>query len=210
MNIIKTLLTMLFLLSFCFAEKQFLMKIGPAWPSALWDTEKPTAWDASIQTGAVIDKKVAIGGAVDFLWNRDAKENNKGNGVYEIDVTQRTFMFPLSLYLSISPVPDLFLQPCITGSVGLNTMYFSYEGDGTDTTNINSSSRKFDGNGWYMGVIWKIAADAVMRLGDNSGLFAGLEYQWSKPRKMGSSGGNLYLRRNMSGMGIRMGIKVSY
>jgi len=113
-------------------------------------------------------------------------------------------MFPLFAYLSVSPVPDLYVQPCISGYAGLNTMYFTYKGDSTET-NVS-----FDGNGWYMGFIWKIAADAVMKLGDNSGLFAGLEYQWSKPRKLGSNDGNLYLRRNMSGLGIRMGIKVNY
>lgn len=206
MKLNKFIIPLLCFFSLTFAEKQFALKIGPAWPSALWNTEKPTAWDASIQSGALFDDKVAIGGVIDFLWNNDAKETNKGNGIYEINVTQRTFMFPLSLYLSISPVPDLLIHPNIGGSVGLNTMYFSYKGESTDP--LDNSD--LDGNGWYMGVIWKVYTDAELKLGRNSCLFAGIEYQWSKPRKLGSSDGNLYLRRNMSGLGIRMGIKVSY
>ncbi|HMA64455.1 MAG: hypothetical protein ACM31E_01190 [Fibrobacterota bacterium] len=195
--------------SFTFAEKQFSAKIGPAWPSSLWETEKPTAWDAALQTGVVFDKRVGIGGSLDFLWNNDAKETAQGNGIYQVSVTQRTFMFPICGYLSISPLPQLILSPSISGYVGLNTMYFSYEGNSIKKTATDSSFR-VDGNGWYMGLIWKIAADAVLRIGDNSALFAGLEYQWSKPRKLGDSEGNLYLRRNMSGLGVRMGVKVDY
>jgi hypothetical protein len=191
------------------AESQFSAKIGPAWPSSLWNTGKPTAWDAAVQTGAVFDKKVSIGGSLDFLWNNDAKETALGNETYQVTVTQRTFMFPLCGYLSITPLPDLVLSPCIGGYVGLNTMYFTYKGD---STRIATSTKvgHVDGNGWYMGLIWKVAADAVLRIGESSALFAGLEYQWSKPRKLGDSEGNFYLRRNMSGLGIRMGVKVDY
>lgn len=195
--------------SFTFAENQFSAKIGPAWPSSLWETEKPTAWDAGLQSGVVFDKRVSIGGSLDFLWNNDAKETSLGNETYQVSVKQRTFMFPVCAYLSITPLPDLILSPSISGYVGLNTMYFTYRGDSTRIATSTKEGR-VDGNGWYMGLIWKIAADAVLRIGDNSSLFAGLEYQWSKPRKLGESEGNLYLRRNMSGLGVRMGIKVDY
>jgi hypothetical protein len=120
-------------------------------------------------------------------------------------------MFPVTAYLSVTPIPDLFIQPCISGYIGLNTMYFSYKSDSTSYTNQQTDSIfSIDENGWYMGIIWKIAADAVVRLGESSGFYAGVEYQWSKPRKLGTNDENLYIRRNMSGIGIRMGIKVSY
>lgn len=214
MRIQSSLIVVLLLLTISNAEKQFQAKIGPTWPSALWYTEKPTAWDASLQLGSVFDDKVAIGGAIDFLWNKDAKEHKVNSYVSQVDVLQRTFMFPVTAFLSITPAPDLFVQPCISGYVGLNTMYFSYKGDSynnsTDNSVVKHDTISIDGNGWYMGLIWKVALDAVVHLGESSGLFAGLEYQWSKPRKLGSNDGNLYIRRNMSGIGIRMGIKVSY
>jgi hypothetical protein len=211
MRIQLPLITVLLLFSISYAEKQFQVKIGPTWPSALWYTEKPTAWDASLQLGSVFDDKVAIGGAIDFLWNKDAKEHKVNSYVSQVDVLQRTLMFPVTAYLSITPAPNLFVQPCMSGYIGLNTMYFSYKRDSTSYINQQPDSIfSIDGNGWYMGLIWKIAADGVVKMGDNSGLFVGVEYQWSKPRKLGNNDGNLYIRRNMSGVGIRMGIKVSY
>lgn len=213
MRIQSSLIVILLLLTISNAEKQFQVKIGPTWPSALWYTEKPTAWDASLQLGSVFDDKVAIGGAIDFLWNKDAREQKVNSYVSQVDILQRTFMFPVTAFLSITPAPDLFVQPCISGYIGLNTMYFSYKGDSYDSTNTTILQRdtiSIDGNGWYMGLIWKVAADAVVKMGDNSGLFVGVEYQWSKPRKLGNNDGNLYIRRNMSGVGIRLGIKVSY
>lgn len=210
MRIQSPLIIVLLLFSISYAEKQFQAKIGPTWPSALWYTEKPTAWDASLQLGSVFDDKVAIGGAIDFLWNKDAKEQKINSSLYQVEVLQRTFMFPVTAYLSITPAPDLFVQPCISGYIGLNTMYFSYKGDSTNNSTPLKYTVPIDGNGWYMGLIWKAAADAIIKIGDNSGLIVGVEYQWSKPRKLGNNDGNLYIRRNMSGVGIRMGIKVSY
>jgi hypothetical protein len=214
MRIQLPLIIVLLLLSTSYAEKQFQVKIGPTWPSALWYTEKPTAWDASIQTGGIVDDKVAIGAAFDFLWNKDAKEQKVNSYVSRVEILQRTVMFPVMGYLSITPAPNLFVQPCISGYIGLNTMYFSYKGDSFKDSTNNSVLQRYttpiDGNGWYMGLIWKVASDIVVQMGDNSGLFAGVEYQWSKPRKLGDNDGNLYIRRNMSGAGIRLGIKVSY
>jgi len=74
MNLRLITTAVLCIAAWTFAENQFQAKIGPTWPSSLWDTKKPTAWDASLQVGTVFDKKVTIGGALDFLWNNEAKE----------------------------------------------------------------------------------------------------------------------------------------
>jgi hypothetical protein len=124
MRNLSSLIVVLLLLSLSNAEKQFQAKIGPTWPSALWYTEKPTAWDASLQFGSVFDDKVAIGGAIDFLWNKDAKEQKVNSYVSRVDVLQRTFMFPVTAFLSITPAPDLFVQPCISGYIGLKHNVF--------------------------------------------------------------------------------------
>lgn len=199
-------LTVLLIFQTSSGDKLFQMKIGPTWPSSLWDTEKPTAWDASIQTGGVFDDKVAIGCAVDFLWNNDAKEKKYASGIYKVEMLQRTFMFPVAGFVSVSPLSELAVHPCISGFIGLNTMYFSYKGD-RDTI---PRTIKIDGSGWYMGLIWKIAGDCEIKMGQSSSFITGMEYQWSKPRKLEDENEDLYLRRNMSGFGIRLGIKVYY
>lgn len=193
------------------AEKLFQMKIGPTWPEALWNTGKPTAWNASLQSGSIFDDRIAIGGAIDFLWNYDAKEKKIADGIYKVDILQRTFMFPLMAFLSINPAPRLLVQPCFSGYIGLNTMYCSFKGDKNSIV-LDSLWHKLisiDDNGWYMGFIWKVSGDLVVRLGENSEFFSGIEYQWSKPRKLSQSNDDLYIRRNMSGVGIRFGIKIS-
>jgi hypothetical protein len=201
-------LSLLLLLSFSIAaEKLFQLKIGPTWPSSLLNTQKKTAWDASIQTGSIIDKRVALGATFDFLWNNDAREQKLTTGIYRVDILQRTFMFPIMGFLAISPAPHLRLSPCISGYIGLNTMYFSYKSDSTFLSRDTTTT--IDGNGMYMGLIWKLATDAVLRIGDRSGLFAGVEYQWSKPRKLGHNSDDLYIRRNMSGFGIRFGLRIA-
>jgi hypothetical protein len=190
------------------AEKVLTLTIGPSWPQALLNTEKPTAGNASIRYGALFDRKVSIGAGIDFLWNNNAKETETSNNLYQIEVMQRTLMFPLSGFISITPLPDLLVQPGISSQFGLNTMYFSYQKD--STVLINNQRSNIDGNGWYMGFYWKIAADAICKLGENSAILAGVDFQYSKPKKLLENNSNMYVRRNMNGIGIHGGFQFTY
>ena len=187
------------------AERLFLLKIGPTWPKELQWSEKPTAWDGAIQSGLIFDRKVAFGGGIDFLWNVNKKAKPISGTIYRLEKVERTFMFPVSGFFSLDPVPDLLIHPCASIQIGLNTMYYSHKEDSDlpDTTLPNV-------DGWYMGFYLKIAADAIFNLGEQSGIFAGFEYQWSKPQKLGVDSGDLFAERNMSGVGIRMGFRVIY
>lgn len=187
------------------AERFLVMKIGPTWPKELQLTEKPTAWDGSLVTGLIVDQKIAFGGGVDFLWNVNRKTTKLEGNTYQIDKEEKTFMFPVSGYLAISPIPQFRVQPCISTQLGLNTMYYS---SSKDTTGNRNGSRSE--NGWYMGFYWKIAADAVFNLGETSGLFAGLDYQFSKPKKLNVKSDDIFTQRDMNGVGIRMGLRVMY
>lgn len=87
-------------------------------------------------------------------------------------------------------------------------MYFAHAedsiADGQDASSI------VDENGWYFGLYWKIAADAVYDLSEKSGVFAGIDFQWSRPEKIEVNKSDLFTRRDMNGIGIRMGIKVRF
>ena len=62
-----------------------------------------------------------------------------------------------------------------------------------------------------MGFFWKIAADAMVNIGSSTALFAGFEYQWSKPKKLDSDEDeSFFYRRDMSGIGIRMGFRAVF
>jgi hypothetical protein len=114
-------------------------------------------------------------------------------------------MFPISGFFTVTPMPELIVTPSIWGQVGLNTMYFSQKtSDAAADTSVSAE------DGWYMGVIWKIAADALVRIGESSSFFAGFEYQWSKPKKLDIRKDDIFVRRDMSGVGLRMGFRVIY
>jgi len=181
------------------------LKIGPVWPKDLLSQPASTAWDASAAGGMSIDNKVAFGGVIDFLWNRHVSERSIATHAYEIQEDVKTFMFPLSGFVTITPLPDLIISPSIWGQVGLNTMYYSKKNTSADTV-----VSWLDEDGWYMGFIWKIAADAQFTIGENSSLFAGIEYQGSKNNKLGVKSNDVVVRRDMSGVGLRMGLKASY
>jgi len=189
------------------SDKAVVLKIGPVWPRVLIGTDHPAAWDASVITGATIDKRVTIGGGIDFLWNTYSKETRIRNNAYRVDLEEKTFMFPISGYLSLSPVPDLKVSPVLSGQLGLNTMYYSHKENKKEEATPDSALT--DENGWYMGLYWKLALDAVVKLSDNVGFFAGLDYQHSRPKKLGVDDQDKIVRRNMSGIGIRAGLSVS-
>lgn len=189
------------------ADKTVILKIGPVWPRVLMGSDHSTAWDASVISGATIDKRVTIGGGIDFLWNAYSKETRIRNNAYRVDMEEKTFMFPVSGYLSLSPIPDLQVCPVLSGQLGLNTMYYSHKENKKEVTTPDSALT--DENGWYMGLYWKLALDAVVSLSDNVGFFVGLDYQHSKPKKLGVDDQDKVVRRNMSGIGIRAGLSVA-
>ena len=202
------LTTVIFILSIpVHSDKYIQLKIGPTWPVALRGSKKPTAWDASMHYGAIFERRVAIGGGLDFLWNNNNKDVRVSGNVYRREMTEKTFMFPISGYIALSPIPDYRFHPCISGQIGFNTMYFSHEDNSVEEEDTLPA---YDENGWYIGFYWKIAADVIFNLGENTGLFVGLEYQWSNPEKVNDKKDDLFTRRNMSGIGIRMGFRLIY
>jgi hypothetical protein len=203
-KIIYSIACLLLLSDLSYAEKCFELEIGPLWPRVLLDSKKPTSWNTAFKIGYSFDNIISLGGGVDFLWNRYNQEKNLGGNVYKTVTTEQTYMFPFSGFISITPLPDLKIQPCFSGQIGLNTMYFSHSEDSVQNGNNYSI---IDENGWYMGVYWKIAADALFKLSKSSGIFTGVDYQWTRPRKLDRQQKDIFTRRDMSGIGFRIGIR---
>ncbi|MBN1575566.1 MAG: hypothetical protein JW913_03385 [Chitinispirillaceae bacterium] len=188
-------------------ERVLTLKIGPTWPQELQWSEKPTAWDASVQAGLTFDRTITIGGGLDFLWNVNEKEKRLGGNQYQRTMTDKTFMFPLSGFFALTPIPYYRFHPCVSVQAGLNTMYFSHKEKKIEQEDTSSLGNE---NGWYMGFYLKIAADAIFNIGEQSGLFAGVEYQWSKPKKLKKEDEDIFVRREMRGFGLRMGFRILY
>ncbi len=192
------------------SERLLQLKIGPAWVKELQWSENPTSWDASIQSGLIFDKKLSFGGELDFLWNINKKATNIRNNTYRLEKIERTFMFPVSGFFALDPIPDFRVHPCASIQMGLNTMYYSHKEKENSRVEDIPDNTLIDENGWYMGFYLKIAVDAAFNLGEQSALFAGLDYRWSKPNKLGVKSGEIFTQRNMSGVGIKMGFRVIY
>jgi hypothetical protein len=195
------------MLSASASDKTVILKIGPTWPRELIGTDHSAAWDASVITGAIIDRRLTIGGGVDFLWNYYSKETKIQNNTYRKEKQEKTFMFPISGYLSLSPLPDLKVCPVLSGQLGLTTMY--YTKDSLNNGKVINDTPYTDENGWYMGLYWKLALDAVVSLSENVGFFVGIDYQYSKPQQLGVKDKNNVVKRDMSGIGIRAGLSVA-
>lgn len=194
------------LTEFSYAGKSFELEIGPLWPRVLLNSQKPTSWNTAFKTGYNFDNIVTLGAGIDFLWNHNNKDENLGGNIYKTVTSERTYMFPISGFFSLTPLPDLKVQPCFSAQVGFNTMYFSHTEDSVGLQNGNNHPI-IDENGWYMGMYWKIAADVLLKLSKNSGIFTGVAYQWTRPTKLDLTAKDIFARRDMSGIGIRVGIK---
>lgn len=199
-------------------------QIGPLWPKVLTDSEKPTAWNASLQLGKSIDRVVAMGIDIGFLWNKYTEEKQITGNTYRVDSEEKTYGIPLSFFLSITPLPDFIVYPEISGQIGFNNMYYSKNTDLIGEV----TSELFDESGWYMGVIGNVGAAAHFAFSNNATIFAGVDYTWSNLKKVSrnsnkkstipdqftdgefpvSIGDDLITRRNMSGFGINFGLRL--
>ena len=78
-----------------------------------------------------------------------------------------------------------------------------YPSPQTDTIIHETPNSK---SGYYYGLIVKFGVDGLYNLGEQTAIFAGLEYQWADT-KTNSDNKGLFSRRDMSGIGIRMGFR---
>jgi hypothetical protein len=183
------------------AEKLFSMGIGMKWPQALLSSGIPTG-DADINYGAMIDHKVGFGLAADFLWNVQNKETRDSTGIhYRITNEQKTFMFPIMGFFLLDPIPNLVIHPVARFEIGYNSMIYSYK-TLTDTSAVKPLSP------YFYGLIIKASLDGLYNLGERSALFLGLEFQWAGTSTTSNPEG-IFDKRDMSGIGLRAGFRVT-
>jgi|GEM_PF-1255317 hypothetical protein len=201
-----------FTLNICATDKSLTLKFGPYWPQDLKHSERPTAFDWTVLSGISFDKTVTLGAGFDFIWNKNSKENKIAPNLFQEELIERTLMFPVTAFLSISPLPDFIVSPSISGQAGIGFLHFSkkdiYEKDINEVESLENLFGIYDENGWYFGAVFKIAVDALINLSPHASLFGGLDYLWSKPKKIKRSDPHLFTRRNMNGWGLRFGINL--
>jgi hypothetical protein len=186
-----------------YAENMFSIKIGTTWPQALLSTGICSG-DAALEYGIIIDKKIAFGLTGDFLWNtkrQDVQDNSSGQ--WRTSHADNCFMFPIMAFFMLDPVPDLIVHPSAQFQIGYNSMISATtQWDTTQNKDITNSV-------YYYGLIIKGIVDAGYNIGENSTLFLGLEYQWAEMKTSGNKNG-LFNKRDMSGVGLRAGFRVSF
>ena len=131
------------------------------------------------------------------MWNVLTRER-KSSGDALVFEEKTDAVISLVRFITLTPFPDLLIYP-VSPPGGFNTVYFSH--DSLDTDNRSISENK-----WYLGVIGKIAADAMYNLSEDVALLLGVEYQWSKPVHVPKD--NTF--KDMHGIGIRAGFRVIF
>jgi hypothetical protein len=181
-------------------------RFGAFWPKVLLQTDKPTAWDVGLQYGLLVDEKVGVGAGIDLFWNRTVAETEVATGVYKVTFEEKTYMFPVYAYLYFDPLSRLIVHPAATFQVGYNSMIYKY--DNADEVAAGDTVT-YDPDGYYFGLYLKVAADAMVNLGESSAIFLGVDYQWAKPRSATDDETGTYRKRNMGGIGLRVGLKLN-
>jgi hypothetical protein len=179
------------------------MNFGLSWPQALLSTAAPSE-DVEVHYGAIIDRKIAFGIAGDFLWNVQSKVEKVQSGVgvshYKTLSEQNCFMFPVMAFFQLDPVPDLVVHPVAHFQIGYNSMIYSYtQTDSSVATPLSP---------YFYGLIMKLGVDGLYSIGKSSALFLGMEYRWADMQTTGNTGG-LFDKRDMSGIGITAGFRVT-
>lgn len=190
-----------------YAEKMVSAKIGLSWPRALLSMGSPSG-DAEINYGTIIDRKLAFGVSGNFLWNvkADVQRVSTGTGVthYKTVSEQKTFMFPIMGFFQLDPMPDLALHPVAHFQIGYNSMIYSF----TETDSSSATPTVTPLSPYFYGLIMKAGVDALYSIGESSSLFLGMEYRWAD-MQTGSNTHGLFDKRNMGGIGISAGFRVS-
>jgi hypothetical protein len=151
-----------------------------------------------------VDRKVGFGLAVDFLWNVQSKiERDSTSTHYKTISNQQTYMIPVMGFIFIDPVPDLIVHPVARFQIGYNSMLYTAKMDSTLAQNSPQTLSPY-----FYGLILKASIDALYNLGKNSALFLGLEYQWANTSTANTQNG-LFDQRDMSGVGLRAGFRVT-
>lgn len=190
--------------------------IGPSWPAALKNTDKKIAWNGSIEYGKIFDNIIGIGIDVDFSWwinDEYAKKTVYDNTLADsIIVSEKIsddkyFMFPISAVLFVDPIPKFKVHPVIRAQIGLNMMTRDREELINDEMVESVVS-----DGFYIGLIGKGGADAVVDLGEHAAIYAGFEYQWGRLRHRIKEGllKNNYTYFKFNAPMIRMGLSVLF
>jgi hypothetical protein len=189
------------LMSPVFANETFVsLKIGPTWPHDQLNSASPTSWDGELMYGTFVDRKVGFGVATDFLWNTNTVVKDSSGRKWAAR-EEGTYMFPIMGFLVFDPIPNAIIHPMMKFEIGYNSLLYYLKSRSADTTQTPTSN-----NGYYNGLIVKIGIDGLYNLGEQTAIFAGLEYQWANTTTNQNADG-FFSQMNMSGIGIRMGFR---
>ena len=195
----NTVLLIALLAILTYGQSIMNFSIGPIWPKDFNENnyESKTAWSVAFEYGRVFDKRIAIGGKIDVLWEIARTESDSSSGT--IDAKSRLFMFPISFFLQFDPIPQYTLHPVFRGQIGYNSMAISHSdiNGGSDNDPIKHSS------GYYYGIIAKLGADAVIDVGQQAAFFVGFEYQYAPVNSKTD-------RIRMNAPAIRMGLSILF
>ena len=80
-NIVKSLFLITSIVSFGFSQNLLNIGIGPTWPKGLRDSDKKTAWNATVEYGRLFDNIIGFGLDLDFSSPRGGVSPREKGGI---------------------------------------------------------------------------------------------------------------------------------
>lgn len=187
------------------SDKTVELTMGLSFPRDLLDRQNSAAGDGTFKIGAIMDNIVGIGASLDFSWNVLVKERDSLNH-YITTFQERSYMFPVSMYLSIDPLYFWIVHPVLTVTAGFNQMIYYH--DPVDSLSTSFSSSDYDNmNGYYFGPFIKLGLSGLYDLGEHVSITLGTSYQWREFHRNVHENRDFTLRKSMSGMGLYAGFR---
>jgi len=159
-------------------------------------------WMFGGEYGWMVSDNFSLGANLSFAYNLEKdKQTSVGVGTDLIHSKERIFMLPVSIFMSIDPVPQHVVHPVAHVVLGYNSVFIS----NVDYEKINEKAVKLY-DGYYNGFYTKLGADCMFDIGKKTSLFAGPQWQISTVERRGKD--KEVFERKFNGFGLRLGVSV--
>jgi len=180
-------------------QKVFQTNLGLSWPRDRDNqAQTPFSLDLTLRLGHRFDNILTAGTQLTVGMNRSVQEQlDTLSGKQFTAQASYSYLIPLSVYLSFTPLSKADFSPQLWAAVGYASHL--YRQSGRDVPQEQTKR-----NGYYFGLNTEAGIDASYKLSRTTALIGGISYRWANTRTWGET----FYRRDMSGPALSAGIQL--